>query len=195
MPEASVVRPAVQETEWIEELDIVPGQSDNIREIELLETQIRELPGHWQLRLQVAQAYASDGNFNAAARHLRECLNLVSEPAVVAGVFFNLGICLENVNNWRDAASAYEQSLFLLPNLFWGRYKLGTCWMRLGEWRLAIEELQHAVALDDQQPEGFRALRDALQRAGMPKEAGEAHSRLLELHPAPAPGCSFSQVN
>jgi len=199
MPEASVVRPAVQETEWIEELDIVPGQSENIREIELMEKQIRKRPSHWRLRLQLAQAYASDGNFHAAARHLRKCLDLVSDPAVVAGVFFNLGICFENVNNWREAASAYEQSLFLLPNLFWGRYKLGTCWMRLGEWRLAIEELRHAVALDDQQPECFRALRDALQRAGMSKEAGEAHSRLLELHPVQtpggSPGGSFPQVN
>jgi tetratricopeptide (TPR) repeat protein len=195
MPDVSAVTPVVEEKEWIEELDVLPGQRENIREIELLETQIRERPGDWRLRMQVAQAYASDGNFHAAARHLRACLDLVSEPAVVAGIFFNLGVCLENVNSWREAASAYEQSLFLLPNLFWGRYNLGTCWMRLGEWRLAIQELRHAVALDDQQPEGFRALRDALERAGMPKEAGEVHSRLLELHPATPGGCSYQQVN
>jgi len=195
MPEVSVVAPAVEETEWIEELEILPGRSDNIREIELLETEIRERPGHWRLRLQVAQAYASDGNFHAATRHLRACLDLVSEPAVVAGIFFNLGVCLENVSNWRDAASAYEQSLFLLPNLFWGRYNLGTCWMRLGEWRLAVKELRQAVALDDKEPEGFRALRDALQRAGLPKEAGEVHLRLLELHPVPGAVCAIQQVN
>jgi len=195
MPEVTLVTPAVEEKEWIEELDVLPGHSANIREIETLEAQIRDYPAEWRLRLRVAQAYAGDGNFHAAARHLRSCLDLVSEPAVVAGIFFNLGVCLENVDSWREAATAYEQSLFLLPNLFWGRYKLGTCWMQLGEWRLAVNELRRAVALDDQQPEGFQALRDALQRAGMPKEASEAHSRLLELSPIGPARCTYQHAN
>jgi len=181
MPDVTLVTPAGDEREWIEELDVVPGRSDTRRDICQLEARVRERPAEWRLRLELAQMFASDGNFAASAGELRACRELVSDPAVVAGIFFNLGVCLENLERWREAASAYEQCLFLLPNLFWGRVNLGTCWMRLGEWPLAVKELRHAVSLDNREPEVYRALRDALKGAGLAHEAGEAHSRLEEL--------------
>jgi tetratricopeptide (TPR) repeat protein len=181
MLERSLVTPAVWEREWIEDLDVLPGQGEILRRIRLLEERVAAKPAEWRLRLQVAQAHASVGDFEASAAHLRACRELVTDPPVLSAVFFNLGVCLESLERWREAADAYEQCLFLLPNLFWGRVHLGRCRMRLGEWRPAVDELRLAVALDDREPEVFRSLRDALQQAGMAHEAGEAHSRLLEL--------------
>src|SRR5262245_10711155 len=181
MPDASHGPPAMPPSEWIEDLDVRPGQNEVLSRIHALEGQLRERPAEWRLRLRLAQAYATDGNFGAAATHLRACHELVTDPSVAAGVFFNLGVCLEHLNRWREAASAYEQCLFLLPDLFWAHFKLGLCRMRLGDWERAVEDLRRAAALDDGQPELFRALRDALQEAGLTREAGEAHYRLLQL--------------
>jgi tetratricopeptide (TPR) repeat protein len=139
MLERSLGTPAVWEREWIEDLDVLPGQGEILRRIRLLERRIDAEPAAWRLRLQVAQACASVGDFEAAATHLRACRDLVTEPPVLASVFFNLGVCLESMERWREAADAYEQCLFLLPNLFWGRFHLGRCRMRLGDWRLAVD--------------------------------------------------------
>jgi tetratricopeptide (TPR) repeat protein len=182
MQELSVVPPALQDREWIEDLDVNPGRHDTIHRIHALEGRIKVSPSVWRLRLQVAQAYAADGDFNAAASHLRACRDLVTEPAIVAAVYFNLGVCLENTGHWSDAARAYEQCLFLLPNLFWGRVHLGRCLMRLGEWELAVHELRRALALDDQQPEVLRALGEAMHKAGIGDVSAEVDRRLADLH-------------
>ncbi len=181
MPESGLLTLAVPEVEWIEDLDVVPGQTEMVEQIETLEGAIRARPQQWSLRLRAAQAYASNGEFAAAASHLRACRDLVSDPAVAAGVCFNLGVCLENLDHWRDAARAYEQCADALPNLYWAHFKLGTCWMRLEEWRLAAAAFRRAADIDGRRPDVYRSLRDALSSAGLPREADAAHSRLQEL--------------
>ena len=81
----------------MEDLDVLPGQGEILRRIRLLERRVVSEPAEWRLRLQVAQAHASVGDFEAAAAHLRTCRELVSEPPVLAAVFFNLGVCLESL--------------------------------------------------------------------------------------------------
>lgn len=191
MPDSSLGSRGGTPTDWVEDLDVRPGQRDVRSRIDTLENRIRENPAEWRLRLGAAQAYVTDGDFGAAAVHLRACHDLVTDPPLAAGIFFNLGVCLQNLNRWREAVAAFEQCLFLLPNLFWGHYQLGVCHMKLGDWARAVDDLRRAVALNDAEPEGFRALRDALQGAGRMQEAGEAHFRLLELRvdpDAPSPG-------
>lgn len=156
-----------REVEWIEEVEVAPGQHEVVEKIQNLEGAIQASPAEWQLRLCVAQAYVSNGQFSAAEAHLRVCRELVSDPAVTAGVFFNLGVCLENLDRWREAAAAYQQCLFFMPNLFWAHYNLGTCWMRLEDWAQAVTAFRRALSLDDCCPQAFHALRDALLAAGM----------------------------
>src|SRR5687768_11270722 len=108
MPELALSRATLQEPDWVEDLDVVPGQREILQQISALEGEIRSRPAEWQLRLHAAQAYASNGEFDAAATHLFACRDLVSDPAVTAGVSFNLGICLENMHQWREAAVAFE---------------------------------------------------------------------------------------
>src|SRR5437762_1227873 len=125
MPDHPVVTAAEQEGEWIEDLDVLPGHPEVAERIRAYEAQLERRPADWRLRLQLAQAHASGGDFASAASHLRACRGLVNEPSVMGAVFFNLGVCLENMDDWHGAAAAYERCLLLMPQLYWGRVGLG----------------------------------------------------------------------
>src|SRR5439155_25846538 len=98
------------------------------------------------------------GRFEEAAQQLRAGMALVSDARVLSALFFNLGVCEENQERWQQAAAAYEQCVFLMPQVFWGHYGLGVCLHRLGNHAAAIISLRRALALDPEVEQGHQAL-------------------------------------
>ena len=167
----------------IADLEVNPGDPAIHRRIERLERVVAERPGVWQNRVALAQSLVQDGQFAQAAGQLRAGLELVADARVLSALFFNLGVCEESQERWQEAATAYEQCAFLMPQLFWAHYGLGVCLHRLGHFAGATVSLRRALALEPDNEEGHRALAQVYLDAGLLKEA-EAECRwLLELDP------------
>jgi tetratricopeptide (TPR) repeat protein len=169
--------------EFIGELDVAPGNPAILRRIERLQFAVDRAPHDWQSRVALAQSLAQNGEFERSAAQLRASVQLVSERRALASIFFNLGICLENMERWGEAATAYEQCAFLFPNLFWTHYNLGVCLQRAGNLPYAIDELRLAAALDGGAPDVHQGLAHAYLEAGMLRDAEAACRRLLDLAP------------
>jgi len=167
----------------IGEIDVTPGNPALLRRIERLQCSVDRSPHEWKSRLALAQALAQNGDFAHSASHLRASVDLVSERQALASIFFNLGICLENQEQWSQAAVAYEQCAFLIPNLFWVHHNLGICLHRAGNLPYAIDELRLALALNGQAPEIHASLAAAYCEAGMLREAERCCLCVLELEP------------
>ncbi len=167
----------------VADLDVIPGDPNIHRRIQRLERVVAEKPQVWQNRIALAQSLVQDGQFEQAAQQLRTGLGLVAEPQVLAALFFNLGVCEENLERWQQAASAYEQCAFLMPRLYWAHHGLGVSLQRLGNHAGAMISLRRAVALDPEIEDGHQALAEVYMAAGLLHEA-EAECRwLLELDP------------
>jgi len=167
----------------IADLEVMPGDPATHRRMERLDRVVSERPGVWQNRVALAQALVQDGQFQRAAQQLRDSLELVSDPQVLSALFFNLGVCEENQERWDQAAAAYEQCAFLMPNLYWAHHGMGVALHRLGNHAAAMVSLRQALALDPEMEEGHRAIAELYIDAGLLHEA-EAECRwLLELDP------------
>jgi tetratricopeptide (TPR) repeat protein len=174
---------AADEGGLIADLDVVPGDPNTRRRIERLERLVAEKPAVWQNRIALAQSFVQDGQFDRAAQQLRAGLDLVSDPRVLSALFFNLGVCEENQERWQQAAAAFEQCVFLMPQLYWGHYGLGVCLHRMGNHAAAMISLRQALALDPEIEQGHQAIAELYLEAGLLHEA-EAECRwLLELDP------------
>jgi tetratricopeptide (TPR) repeat protein len=169
--------------EFIGEIDVAPGNPAILRRIERLQFAVDRNPHEWQTRVALAQAMAQNGEFERSAEQLRASVQLVTERRALASIFFNLGICLENMERWGEAATAYEQCAFLFPDLFWTHYNLGVCLQRAGNLPYAIDELRLAAALDGNVTDVHQGLASAYLEAGMLQEAEKACRALLELSP------------
>jgi tetratricopeptide (TPR) repeat protein len=170
-------------SDLIGEIDVIPGNPDTLRRIERLQFAVDRTPHDWQSRVALAQALAQNGEFERSVLHLRTSVELVSERQALASIFFNMGICLENQEQWGQAVAAYEQCAFLIPNLFWVHHNLGVCLHRSGNLPYAIDELRLAVALDSEVPDVHQSLAEAYRDAGMLRDAERSCRRLLELNP------------
>ena len=179
----------------IADLEVLPGDPATHRRIERLVRVVAERPGVWQNRVALAQALVQDGQFPKASQHLRDGLELVADTQVLSALFFNLGVCEENQEHWQQAAAAYEQCAFLMPQLYWAHHGLGIAQQRLGNHAAAIISLRQAVALDPEVEEGHRALAELYIEAGLLHEA-EAECRwLLELDPDDLwPACTLADL-
>jgi tetratricopeptide (TPR) repeat protein len=167
----------------IADLDVVPGDPHTRRRIARLEQAVAERPEIWQNRVALAQSLVQDGQFDRAAQQLRCGLDLVAEPQLLSALFFNLGVCEENLERWEQAASAYEQCVFLMPRLFWAHHGLGVSLHRLGNTAGAIISLRRALALDPEVEEGHRSLAEVYRDAGLLREAEGECRWLIELDP------------
>jgi tetratricopeptide (TPR) repeat protein len=167
----------------IADLEVQPGDPATRRRIERLERIVEERPHVWQNRVELARSFVADGQFEPAIAQLRMGLELVADTRVVAALFFNLGVCEENLERWTEAAAAYEQCVMLCPHLYWAHYGLGTTLHKVGNHAAAITSLRQAQALDPEIEEGHLALAEVYMDAGLLHEA-EAECRwLLDLDP------------
>lgn len=167
----------------IADLEVSPGDPAIHRRIERLRRVVAERPGIWQNRVALAQALVQDGQFEPAARQLRDSLELASDARVLSALFFNLGVCEESQEQWQAAAAAYEQCAFLMPQLYWAHYGLGVCLHRVGQLAAATVSLRRALALEPDTEAAHRALAEVYLDAGLLFEA-EAECRwLLDLDP------------
>lgn len=167
----------------IADLDVTPGDPTTRRRIERLERTVEERPHVWQNRVALARSFVEDGQFEAAIKQLRMGLELVADTRVLAALFFNLGVCEENLERWTEAAAAYEQCVLLCPNLYWAYYGMGVALHKVDNHAAAICSLRKAVALEPEIEEGHLALAELYLDAGLLHEA-EAECRwLLELDP------------
>jgi tetratricopeptide (TPR) repeat protein len=167
----------------VDDLEVDPGNPDTHRRIERLEQAVAEQPGGWRNRVALARSFVQDGRFAEAARHLRTALTLVTDPTVLSALFFNLAICEENRERWDEAAAAYEQCVFLMPQLDWAHYGLGVCMRRLGNQAGAMMSLRRAVALNPDLEEGHQALAETYLEAGLLQETAAECRWLLEADP------------
>ncbi|GFO60334.1 hypothetical protein GMST_26590 [Geomonas silvestris] len=80
--------------------------------------------------LNLGTAQALSGDFDQAITHLKKSLQL--EPKLALG-YSNLAEVYFRVEQYREAAEAYQELLELTPGDSNGHYKLGLCWLYLGE--------------------------------------------------------------
>jgi protein O-GlcNAc transferase len=165
------------------DLRLTPGDPELRRQIEWLRGQARDQPGNCGLQLRLSQALAQDGAFAQAAEVLQGCIDLTTDPQLVAGIFFNLGTCREEAGDLEGALVAYEQCLFLRPELGWARYRYGRLRRRCGDAEAGLRELERAAELEPADVEIQLELAEAFQAAGRFSEARLAYRRVLRLHP------------
>jgi tetratricopeptide (TPR) repeat protein len=167
----------------IADLEVQPGDPNTRRQIERLEREVEMQPQEWENRVALARTLVQDGQFERAAQQLRTGLDLTSDPRVLSAIFFNLGVCEESQERWQQAAAAYEQCIFLMPQLFWGHYGLGVTLHRMGNHAAAMLSLRHALALDPGIEEAHQALAELYRDAGLLREAEAECLWLLDLDP------------
>ncbi len=171
------------EAEMIGEIDVIPGHPETLGRIERFKQEVQFRPHDWEARVALAQALAQNGQFDQSVNQLRFSLELVSDHQSLASIFFNLGVCFENLEAWTHAIAAYEQCAFLLPHLFWVHHNLGICCHRSGNLPSAVDELRLATALNGEEPELYQSLAEACLDAGLAGEAQQACRRSIELAP------------
>jgi tetratricopeptide (TPR) repeat protein len=174
---------AAVESGLIADLDVQPGDPNTRRQIERLERAVEEQPREWQNRVALARTFVQDGQFERAAQQLRVGLELASDPRVLSAIFFNLGVCEENQERWQQAAAAFEQCVFLMPQLFWAHYGLGVSLHRMGNHAAAMLSLRHALALDPDVEDAHQSLAELYLDAGLLHEAEAECLWLLDLDP------------
>jgi serine/threonine-protein kinase len=89
------------------------------------------------------------------------------KPAADHAAYYNLGVAYESLQNWREAAEAFERATFTsngssdAGNLL----HLGRCYGKLGRWNDAAATYQRVLSVDPQNEIAKRNLPLALQQA------------------------------
>lgn len=113
--------------------------------IDQLKKKLDNDPNNVSLRITYANDLAENGYNEEAIEQYR--LLIVSFPDD-AGLYYNLGVALEKINDMSNAIVAYRQSVKIDPYNVDGHYNLAYALDRTGEFELAIKEYKRTIELD-----------------------------------------------
>ena len=137
-----------------------------------------------ELAMCVGHAYAANGQFGEAERHLRQALKLdpqyVTAAAKLAGVLAEHGKFDEAEKLLRKASDWDEQSTE-------ARASLGSLLYKLGRSTEAFTAYEEALSIDATSPETLVGLADALVENGRVDEAVERYRQAVDLVDEPGP--------
>jgi ribosomal protein S12 methylthiotransferase accessory factor len=117
------------------------------------------------------------GQFQAAIR-------LNPRPLDLASVHTHIGVCLKDLEDYRQAIAALEKARDLDPNLKENYNLLGFCHFKLKEHERSIEQFEKALEIDPGSAIDYANIGSNLREMGHKQEAIRLYSIALELDPS-----------
>ena len=104
---------------------------------------IAESPKYLQAHLQLADLYFNRNEYQSAIQIYLSAITLVSEselsqPAIIANIFYNLGNSYLRTQQLESAISAYQQAVDINPEMV-------SAWANMGSVLLEMERFNHAI--------------------------------------------------
>lgn len=126
-------------------------------------TAVRLEPGeamHWYI---LGRVYMMRRKFDLARGFLEKAVSI--DPAMIEARFAN-GLCLEESEEWAQAAQVFTDLLSWDPNEIRGHYHLGLCFSRLGQAKDAELEYGWTIETNPLFPDGHLGLGDVYAATG-----------------------------
>jgi len=99
-----------------------------------------------QVRILLSHCFLLNGEFTQASNH---AINLFNEnPKLLAKDWFQLGICLYQVNQYKNALTCFKHAVELEPDNALYQYNLATSYRNNGDKKQAARHLNLAIKLD-----------------------------------------------
>jgi len=164
---------------------VLEGQGKYPEAIAEFREAIRLFPTHDRLRISLASALFSQGQFDAAAEELTQALagNLDSYDTSYAHV--HLGNVRTEQRRFDDAFAEYQAALAIMPNNWKALYNYGVALEKQGDTPGAVEKIRAALKYNRDYPEAYNSLGKLLSAQGNLPEAVinfEAATRLVTRH-------------
>ncbi len=130
--------------------------------------------------------YNHIGSFEEAIRAFQEAISI--EPAKTpVDCYLGMALAYEKIDNLISAIDTYKKILETIgehsQQESYIRYHLALCYQRLGEYSLAMEQLEEILKLNPQDGYAAYNLGSVYAHLGLPRKAQEAYSRACELNP------------
>ncbi len=100
-----------------------------------------------------------------------------------AAAHFDLGVCLERMQQWKPAADSFRRALELDPNQWQALVGLGSCLMHMEELEKALECFDRCVEGSAPPETALMGKGVALQKLGRYQEAEKMYREILEITP------------
>ena len=150
------------------------------RALELLETLLREQPGHARAWAIAGFLYAEKGRRADAIEAFERAVALAPGDA---GTLFNLGFVLQKAGRHEEAIERMSRAVELQPGLDRAWYGLGISLIHCGRFREAIERLTEAARLQPLNPYARYQLAAAWFKLGEPDKVRAEYRKLKSFDP------------
>ena len=127
--------------------------------------------GHIQFELEA---------FADAADSYRSLTEL--KPQYAKG-WFNLGVCLERMEDWDEASQAFHKAATLDPSHLEAHLGLGVSHLRLEDAKSALFAFERVLELAPDHADALFGKAASIQSLGHPDEASEIYQRILDHDP------------
>lgn len=159
--------------------DLLGRNGKNDDAIGMLQKAVADHPGHGRLLYALALAYSKANQPQKAVATMRILLAL--EPDNANALNFIGYTLAEAGSDLEEAERMVKRALQLHPDSGAFTDSLGWVLYKRGQYRQAVEALQHAEALTPNEPVIIEHLADALTKAARKTDATDAYRRALEL--------------
>lgn len=159
--------------------DLLARNGDPGGGVAALQRAIAVHAGHPRLVYALALAHSKNADRARAIETMRQVLAL--EPENANALNFIAYALAESGSDLDEAERLIKRALQLRPDSGAFTDSLGWVLFKRGEYRQAVEALQHAEALTPNEPVIIEHLADALSRASRRSDASEAYRRALRL--------------
>ena len=120
------------------------------------------------------------GQYEGGVESYREFLRL--EPKNATG-WFNLAVCLENLDRWQEAAEKFKTACELQPDRIEAQLGLGICQLHLNEAKAALAAFDKCLAHAADNENALFGKAVALQMQGHLDQAAELYRGILQRNP------------
>lgn len=125
----------------------------------------------------LGSAFAGMEHYDQAIHHYQRAIAL--KPDYLT--YYQLGHSFRQLQQWADAATAFQHATDLNPDFPWAYHSLGMMYLRLGQPEHAIAPLQKAVHLKPEHPQFRLTLGNALTRVKRIEEAIASYKQAIGL--------------
>ena len=143
-----------------------------------------------QQSLEHLQAGAAHLQHNEVDQAIRECKAAVAADPQSAPAHMLLGeayLATGSFSVFAEAVAELRQALDIDPKLLWARFYLARCYMDLGRYDRAQQELEQGLAEHPDVPHFLSLLGEVNRKQGHPEKSVELNGKAIELDPSLTP--------
>ena len=119
-------------------------------------------------------------DYESALKIFDKAIELIPNDA---GIWYNKGVILNNLNKFEDALKAYEKAIELKPNYAFAWNNKGVTLNELGKYEEAIKALDKAIELDPKNATAWNNKGIPLDNLNKFEDALKAYEKAIELKP------------